>query len=885
MAIAPGTRLGALEIVGRIGAGAMGEVYRARDTRLHRDVAVKVLAGDAIGGDRIARFEREAQTLASLNHPNIAQIYGLEDAPGSTPGKPARAIVMELVEGEDLSDRIDGGALPVSDVVAIAGQIAGAISAAHDAGIVHRDLKPSNIRIRRDGVVKILDFGLAKPDATAAAVSSASTVAGFETAHDVLVGTPAYMSPEQARGHGADARSDIWAFGCVVYEMLSGRRPFSGVTIADTLVKILEREPDWDALPASTPPGLRRLLRRCLVKDPTRRLNALADARFDLDDVDEESVSASGGRATASRLRRPVAAALVTFAALTAGAMLWRARPSSPPFGPEQVLALTTYPGMEAQPTFSPDGKLVAFSWDGERHDNEDIYVTIVGADPPHRLTENPARDVSPAWKPDASQIAFARLDESGTSIYVAAALGGAEQRLAEFPPPGTSTAPRGTADPFLSWSPDGRWLAVSRLSIDKPSPVELVAHDGSQRRTLLAATPGQDYTAAAFSPRGDVLAYAESGFLGIVEVDPANPSVVRRPPRRVSDFLGYVAGLTWSADGKEIVYGRAAYASPTAPFLWRVAANGASPPRRIELAGVASFPAVSTSGRLAFSRRDLNVDMFVLTGSSQPRRLAASTYNEFDAAFSADGSKVAFATDRTGDGNEIWVVNSDGSGRRPLTRGTRKPEGSPRWSPDGTRLAFDGVGDDGQRHVFVIDQAGGAVRAIPGRPGHFDQVPSWSRDGKWLYFGSNRSGESEIWRVAADGSGARQMTSKGGGVPFESPDGRTLYYSKPVPGGRRVFARPVEGGEERSLGVDVVFWNYFVGAGGLYYATLPEGRRAPFSYELRLLDGSGRTTVLQRLQLSSMSPGLGVSPDGKSLLIAGVTEIGQDLFRIDNFR
>ena len=265
-----------------------------------------------------------------------------------------------------------------------------------------------------------------------------------------------------------------------------------------------------------------------------------------------------------------------------------------------------------------------------------------------------------------------------------------------------------------------------------------------------------------------------------------------------------------------------------------------------LRLRPVWSFPAVSTSGRLAFSRRDLNVDMFVLTGSSEPRRLAASTYNEFDASFSADGSKVAFATDRTGDGNEIWVVNSDGSGRRPLTRGTRKPEGSPRWSPDGTRLAFDGVGDDGQRRVFVIDQAGGAIRAIPGRPGHFDQVPSWSRDGKWLYFGSNRSGESEIWRVAADGSGPRQMTSKGGGVPFESPDGRTLYYSKPVPGGRRVFARPVEGGEERSLGVDVVFWNYFVSDGGLYYTALPEGRRAPFSYELRLLDDSGRTTVPQ---------------------------------------
>jgi Tol biopolymer transport system component len=884
MTLAPGTRFGGFEILGRIGAGAMGVVYRARDTRLRRDVAVKVLAEELNDADRIARFEREAQALASLNHPNIAQIYGFEDAPGSTPLQPARAIVMELVEGEDLSDRIARGALPVADVVEIAGQIAAAVSAAHEAGIVHRDLKPSNIRIRQDRVVKILDFGLAKPGAAVADLSSASTMASLTGAGEVLIGTPAYMSPEQARGHSADARSDIWAFGCIVYEMVSGVRPFKGTTVADTLVKILEREPDWDALPATTPPGLHRLLVRCLVKDPARRLSALADARFDLDEADAVS---HGGHSTglpkARRLWRGATATLLAIAAVVAGALLWRVTGGRPTDPPERVLALTTYPGIEAQPTFSPDGTQVAFSWDGERLDNEDIYVMVVGTDPPHRLTHDEARDVSPAWKPDGSQIAFARLDEHRTSIYVASPLGGSEQRLAEFPAPGTSTAPRGTADPFLSWSADGRWLAVSHLSIDEPSDVYLVAYDGSQQRTLLAAGPGKDYTAAAFSPRGHALAYAESGHVGVVELEPGNPSNVRKSPRRLSHDQGYVAGVAWSADAKEILYGRAAFASPTPPSLWRIAADGGSPPRRVELAGVASFPAVSRRGRVAFSRRDLNVDMFVLS-SGERERVAASTFNEFDASFSPDGSKIAFATDRTGEGNEIWIVNRDGTGRRPLTRGARRPEGSPRWSPDGSRLAFDGVGDDGQRRVFVVDQAGGPIRTIPGKPGHFDQVPSWSHDGKWLYFGSNRSGRSEIWRTAADGSEPRQITTHGGGVPLESPDGRTLYYSKPVPGGRRVFAMSLGGGREQSLEVDVVFWNYCVDERGLYYASLPRGRRAPFAYEVRLLDDAGKTTVLHRLELSSMSPGLSVTHDG-AILVAGVVEIGQDLFRIDNFR
>ncbi len=718
MALPAGTRFGPFEIVTLIGAGGMGEVYRARDTKLDRDVALKVLPADLTNDrDRIVRFEREAKTLASLNHPHIAHVYGLEDAASTgAPAGSARALVMELVDGEDLSQRVARGPMSVADVLAVARQIADAIGSAHDNGIIHRDLKPSNIRVAPDGTVKVLDFGLAKALGSASAGSgSAPTTTGADTIEGTILGTAAYMSPEQARGQAVDARSDIWAFGCILYELLVGRRAFVGATASDTIAKILEREPDWAVLPSSAPPSLRRLLARCLEKDSKRRLHALADAQFEIDEalIESRSAATRHGRPPAGIGRRSIVVAVVVAAAMAAGAawqFLQRVGPAPAP----RVMFLTSYPGVEATPTLSPDGRQVAFSWDGDSGDNEDIYVVTVGSDSPLRLTSAAARDVSPVWKPDGSQIAFARLDGSRAVISVVGPLGDSEQKLAEFPARAAPREPRGANDPFLSWSPDGRWLAVSRVTPDEQNDIFLLAHDGSERRVLLAAKAGASYTAAAFSPKGDTLAFVESGHLGIVDVDPANPADIRPPARRLTSYLGYIGGLAWTADGKELLFGRAAYASPTPSTMWRVAASGASPPERLDLAGVGSFPTVSASGqRIAYSRRDLNVDMMTLQEGRERETIAASTFNEFDASFSPDGSKVAFASDRTGEGNEIWVANKDGSGRRPVTKGVHRPEGSPRWSPDGRRLAYDGLGEDGKRHVFTIDEAGGQIRAL----------------------------------------------------------------------------------------------------------------------------------------------------------------------------
>jgi serine/threonine protein kinase len=309
-----GQRIGVYQIAARIGSGGMGEVYRARDTKLNRDVAIKVLLpAVANDPDRLARFSREAQLLASLNHPHIAQIHGLENS-GGLP-----ALVMELVEGPTLADRIERGAIPLDEVLALAKQIAEALEAAHERGIIHRDLKPANIKIREDGTVKVLDFGLAKAlDAASGArlnPVSSPTPGLLVTAAHVVLGTPAYMSPEQARGRPVDKRVDIWAFGVVLFEMLAGERLFAGETISDTLASVLKTEPNWHALPAAVPPSLRRLLRWCLEKDPKRRLQAIGDARLQIEDLIAGGPDDTVAVRPAVPRRRIVAAAGVVFVA------------------------------------------------------------------------------------------------------------------------------------------------------------------------------------------------------------------------------------------------------------------------------------------------------------------------------------------------------------------------------------------------------------------------------------------------------------------------------------------------------------------------------------------------------------------------------------------
>ncbi|HYX82041.1 MAG TPA: protein kinase, partial [Gemmatimonadales bacterium] len=407
MSIAIGSRLGPYEIVGSLGAGGMGEVYRARDTRLHREVAIKVLP-DLFAADpeRLGRFEREAKTLAALNHTHIAQIYGFEQS-GDT-----SALVMELVEGEDLAQRIARGAIPLDEALAIARQIADALEAAHELGIIHRDLKPANIKVRPDGTVKVLDFGLAKAAVPDVAVANSPTFTAAATQMGMIIGTAAYMAPEQARGKAIDKRADIWAFGCVLYEMLTGHQAFAADTVTDIVAAVVKSDPDWTVLPADTPPRLRELLRRCLDKEPRKRLRDIGDARLELDAISAvghvtDPILRPGARLPPSSSWSPrvpwIAAAAAAIAALAVAAVHLSEKPAD-----SEAINLALLPPAGAvfhEIELSPDGRKIAFTaQDGTGRTQ--LWIRSLDSPTPRALNATQGASY-PFWSPDSRSVAF----------------------------------------------------------------------------------------------------------------------------------------------------------------------------------------------------------------------------------------------------------------------------------------------------------------------------------------------------------------------------------------------------------------------------------------------------------------------------------------------
>ena len=500
MELTPGTRIGPYEILSSLGAGGMGAVYRARDTKLGRDVALKILPESfASDADRLARFEREAQMLASLNHPHIAQIHGFEHSGA------VRALVMELVEGEDLSQRIAHGAIALDEALPIARQIAEALEAAHEQGIIHRDLKPANIKLRGDGTVKVLDFGLAKALGGAGEASKAGGAGRNEvlnsptmtspamTRAGVILGTAAYMAPEQARGKAVDKRADIWAFGCVLYEMLTARRPFGGESITDTLSAITRDTPDWTALPGDTPPAVRRVLMRCLEKDPKQRLRDVGDARIELSATTDTDLRAPAPTTRSHRGLPPwtVPAAI----ALTAAVILpfaWR--PTAPDANVESVrrfeiqapeLRIDAY----RHPVIAPNGEAVAWPAGGS------LWVRALDRPEPRRLVA----DVEPlhlVWSPDSQEIAYF----SANRLWRVRAAGGEPVVIAD------ATFRRGANTPGAARLEDGRIVFASAAT---GSGLLSVNARGGAFETLLDVQPGiSDFHSPSALPgnRGVVL-------------------------------------------------------------------------------------------------------------------------------------------------------------------------------------------------------------------------------------------------------------------------------------------------------------------------------------------------------------------------------------------
>jgi serine/threonine protein kinase len=725
-----GTTVGPYQVRSKLGEGGMGEVYRARDTKLDRDVAIKILPRAFMGDtDRLARFEREARVLASLNHPHIGAIYGLETIDG------APALVLELVDGETLADRIAAGPLPVADALTIATQIAEALNAAHGRGIVHRDLKPTNIKITPAGVVKVLDFGLARAvdgDGSSPNLSHSPTLTAGGTDAGAILGTASYMSPEQARGRAVDKRTDIWAFGCVLYEMLAGRCAFAGDNASDVIVGVLQQGPDWNRL-KGVPDAVLRLLRRCLEKESLRRLHDIVDARLEIEDAlagTEEAVALPARQVNFQRL--------------------------------------TDSSGVKESPAISPDGKMVAFVAiaAGKRQ----IWVRLLSGGSALQLTKDDADHEQPRWTPDSGALIYytpsARRDEPGT-IWEVSALGGWPRRV--VPALGGGDI-----------SHDGRRIALFQ-PVDGGPALMTVARDGSHSELVARLTPGDGYMSPRWSPDDRSIALqrrAGSGFGVFIEV----LSIASGEIGEVC-YSEWLKGFCWLPDGSGLVYSSSRGSTLLYPpvFNLRTVRRDGHGDRALTYGDQSHVdPDIHRSGTLVVCRIRSQSDIWkfpvgrsAAESTRKAVRITRQTGHVQTPTVSPDGTEVAYLSDNGGHGN-LWITRTDGTSVRQVTfeQDPTTAIGIPAWSPAGNLIAFL-MTQKGKTRVAVVRPDGSDLRYIAER----SWAPNWSGDGQWLYYRSLANRRLEKIRV--DGGEPIVVREEvDAALPAISADGSTLYYT-----------------------------------------------------------------------------------------------------------
>jgi hypothetical protein len=810
MRLGPGARLSGYEVVSALGEGGMGEVYRALDTTLHRYVAIKLVhQAFCHHPDSLLRLRREARALASLNHPHIATLYELAEFDGGC------GLVMELVDGETLAEAMAARRLKLADVLRLGSQIAAALEAAHEHGLVHRDLKPANIKITSEGAAKVLDFGLVKSEHEPAGATALSTLA---TASGAVVGTACYMSPEQARGASVDRRTDVWAFGCVLYEMLSGRRPFDGPTHSDVLVSVLEREPDWSALPEDTPPPVRRLVRRCLQKDVRRRLRDAGDARLEL----EDAVAAPEGpavRPPAPESRRSwvrTAASLAAAAAIGGAlvAVFGRA-----PVGPAPLpvqFSVTFADGERlgapdlAAAAMSPDGRLVTYVV--ERGSATQLLLRRLDELAPVPVPAT-ANALSPFFSPDSQWIGFfadgklkkvpvaggpavticdagggfgATWGDDGTIVFAPEA-GSALQRVS-----GTGGEPaRATTLDVARGEFSHRWpeflpgssqvlFTVGTVGEWDEAEIAVQSLATGQRTTLVKGGTHPHYLAGGF------LAYTHGGAVWAAPLD-LRRLTLTGPAARVID------GVAASVDGA------APFAvSPAGTSVHLRASPGAAARRLIMVEGSEITPLAASAHRYVTPR--LSPDgRRVLVGVadesehiwSYDLRTSTLTQITLDAAnrspiWTADGLRATFASNRNGAMN-LFVAPADGRGsaERLTTSDALQLAGS--WSPDGTVLAFMEQNPASGRGIWLLRRGGERV-AFADSPAD-ESAPRFSPDGRWIAYVSTEPGQAEIFARPSSATGlARRISTSGGVEPVWRRDGGALYYRAQ----NRLMALPV---------------------------------------------------------------------------------------------
>jgi len=799
MALTPGSHLGPYEIVAPLGAGGMGEVYRAKDAKLNREVAIKVLPA-TVGQDaeRLSRFRREAQTLASLNHPNIAAIYGLDEAGGKL------FLVLELVEGEELADRLKRGAIPLEEALEIAKQIAAGLEEAHEKGIVHRDLKPANVKLTKDGKVKVLDFGLAKAYASDASADASfdsgnsPTMTHAATMAGMILGTAAYMSPEQARGKPVDKRADIWAFGVVLYEMLTGEKLFDGETVSDTLAAVLTRDMNTATLPAGMPQALRALLRRCLERNARNRLHDIADARIVIDEVlagrHEESGAGDAQPAastSAPRSRWPlVAAGLLAGALLGAAAVSLFSRGAAPDHGP---------PVLSQFEIQAPDGTSFVRGF---------------------------------ALSPDGRKIAFtARGDDGRVTIWIRTFDALAPRQLAET---------IGARFPF--WAPDSR-----RIGYFSPEGLKWIDTVGGSPMAVAPTSPTQDVRGAAWGA-DDVMIYAPTftGPLLSVRASGGTPAPATRMTEGTSRFPSFLP------DGRRFTF----YASPgtgTEPgnlYLGRVGSVD------VKLLGPAHSMAIfAPSGYLIYARGDSIVAQRfddkaeVLAGDPVPiigsmgSSLTVSGLRSV--ALSNDGTLI-YRNDKRGSNQIVWVDRA-GKALSVLPDVESAWHYGPRLSPDGRFLAVSHLESrSGLGEIWIHDLARNIGDRLTLGAGD-DYLPTWVKpDGRELIYGSGRKDAvGALYRIAADhpGNGTLWVDGKTGQVPSgTTPDGRRVVFERTDDKGKvSLMIRALDGDDEpKRLGSGGASeFSADVSPDGRWIAFASDVSRNPEVY-IRPLEGNG---------------------------------------------
>jgi Tol biopolymer transport system component len=812
MPLNPGTRFGSYEVIALIGAGGMGEVYRARDTRLKREVAIKVLP-DAFANDpdRLARFQREAELLATLNHPNIGAVYGFEQS------ESANAIVLELIEGDTLAERLQRGALPVKIALVIALQIAEALEAAHERGVIHRDLKPANIKLTPDDKVKVLDFGLAKAmeSTPAGNLTHSPTLSMIGTQAGMILGTAAYMSPEQAKGFPADQRSDVFSFGTVLYEMLTGRQPFHGDTAPDVLASVIVREADLNALPAQISPRLKELIERCLDKNPRKRWQAIGDVRAEL----EKIATAPEAVAAAVMSARPARATRVAQFALTAltggivalsAAIFFRPVPAAP-------LVLRAVYAIGDDQAFTNTGRrVVAISPDGTKLAyvaNQRLFVRL--------LSQFEATEIggtagfngigNPVFSPDGESIAFSANDGTlkripvtgGAPIIICKAVptfgltwdrdhlifgiggggimrvlanGGSPEELAKLQSGevanGAQLLPDGDGLLFslASGSTADRWESSGRIVVQSLKT--------GNRKILVEG--GSD---ATYIPTGH-LVYALSGVLYAARFDPTTLAVIGSPVPVVQGISrGIATGIAQASISQNgtLTYIPGPVSSGVAQRdLALLDRNGNVQPLKLSPSRYVN-PRMSPDGKhVAFEMengKETSIWVYALAGTSQMRRLTFGGQNRY-ALWSRDGQRIAFQSDREGDLAIFWQ-RSDGTGAverltKPETGAAHHPDA---WSPSGDTLLFTSTKDSKFR-LWSLSLRDRKTAPFGGIESTALISPAFSPDGRWVAYTSQETGTAEVFVQPFPSNGTKFQISKNNGHDaMWTPNGREIVY------------------------------------------------------------------------------------------------------------